>query len=180
MLLLGKKVAAFLPRHSCVWFISLGAEFFVPECHLFCFVFHLGLCFHAFPININALIVYFTEKLDLWEFSDQLLLLLLGAVLVSVMSGFFRDCTIWAPANGDVTQCFLKGNTQAAKKKKYLLVMLLELLQRVITVRVQLFCSWGKGLVIPFGKDFFSEPRALGGSFIWVVVYSNVSLDLRY
>ena len=118
MLLLGKKVAAFLPRHSCVWFISLGAEFFVPECHLFCFVFHLGLCFHAFPININALIVYFTEKLDPWEFSDELLLLLLGAVLVSVMSIFFRHCTIWAPANGDVTQCFLRGNTQAAKKKK--------------------------------------------------------------
>ena len=88
MLLLGQKVAAFLPRHSCVWFISLGAEFFVPECHLFCFVFHLGLCFHAFPININALIVYFTEKLDPWEFSDELLLLLLGAVLVSVMSIF--------------------------------------------------------------------------------------------
>ena len=34
--------------------------------------------------------------------------------------------------------------------------------------------------MIPFGKDFFSEPRALGGSFIWVVVYSNTSLDLRY
>ena len=117
--------------------------------------------------------MYFTEKLDPWEFSDELLLLLLGAVLVSVMSMFFRDCTIWAPANGDVTQCFVRGNTQAAKKK-------VELLQRVITVRVQLFCSWGKGLVIPFGKDFFSEPRALGGSFFWVVVYSNVSLDLRY
>ena len=66
------------------------------------------------------------------------------------------------------------------KKEKNLLVMLLELSQRVIAVRVQLFCSWGKELVIPFGKDFFSEPRALGGSFIWVVVYSNVSLDLRY
>ena len=34
--------------------------------------------------------------------------------------------------------------------------------------------------MIPLGKDFFSEPRALGGSFIWAVVYSNVSLDLRY
>ena len=99
--------------------------------------------------------MHFTEKLDPWEFSDELLLLLLGAVLVSVMSVLFRDCTIWAPANGDVTQCFLRGNTQAAKKKKNLLVMLLELSQRVITVRVQLFCSWGKGLVIPFGKDFF-------------------------
>ena len=75
---------------------------------------------------------------------------------------FFRDCTIWAPANGGVTQCFLRGNTQAAKKKKNLLVMLLGLSQRVITVTVQLFCSWGKGLVIPFGKDFFSEP--FGGS----------------
>ena len=72
--------------HSCVWFISLAAEFFVPEYHLFCFVFHLGLCFHAFSINVNALIVYFTEKLDPCEFSDELLLLLLGAVLVSVMS----------------------------------------------------------------------------------------------
>ena len=56
---------------------------------LFCFVFHLGLCFHAFPLNNNALIVYFTEKLDPWEFSDELLLLLLlGAVLVSVMCIF--------------------------------------------------------------------------------------------
>ena len=63
-------------------------------------------------------------------------------------------------------------------KKRNLLIMLLELSQRVITVRVQLFCSWGKGLVIHFGKDFFSEP--LGGSFFWVVVYSNVFLDLRY
>ena len=33
--------------------------------------------------------------------------------------------------------------------------MLLELSQRVITVRVQLLCSWLKGLVIHFGKDFF-------------------------
>ena len=55
---------------------------------LFCFVFHSGLCFHAFLININALIVYFTEKRDPWEFSDELLLLLLGAVFVSVMSIF--------------------------------------------------------------------------------------------
>ena len=50
-----------------------------------CFAFHLGLCFHAFPININALIVYFTEKLNSWEFTDELLLLLLGAVIMSVM-----------------------------------------------------------------------------------------------
>ena len=58
--------------------------------------------------------------------------------------------------------------------------MLLDFSQRVITVRVQLFCSRGKGLVIHFGRDFFSEP--LGVSFFWVVVYSksNVSLDLRY
>ena len=49
---------------------------------LFCFVFHLGLCFHAFPIIINALIVYFTEKLNSWEFTDELLLLLLGAVII--------------------------------------------------------------------------------------------------
>ena len=52
---------------------------------LFCFVCHLGLCFHAFPIIINALIVYFTEKLNSWEFTDELLLLLLGAVIMSVM-----------------------------------------------------------------------------------------------
>ena len=97
--------------------------------------------------------MYFTEKLDPWEFSDELLLLLLGAVLVSVMSIFFWDCTIWAPANGDVTQCFLRGNTQAAKKKKNLLVMLLELSQRVITVRVQLFCSW---VGDSFWQGFFS------------------------
>ena len=75
----------------------------------------MGLCFHAFFfININALIVYFTEKLDPWEFSDELLSLLLGAVLMSVMF-IFRDCTIWAPGNGGVTQCFLRGNTQVAK-----------------------------------------------------------------
>ena len=75
------------PCHSCVWFISLGAEFFVPECHLFCFVLFSiwGCVFMHFFININALIVYFTEKLDPWEFSDELLLLLLGAVLMSVM-----------------------------------------------------------------------------------------------
>ena len=52
---------------------------------LFCFVLNLGLCFHAFPIIINALIVYFTEKLISWEFTDELLLLLLGAVIMSVM-----------------------------------------------------------------------------------------------
>ena len=55
---------------------------------LFCFVFHLGLCFHAFAIDINAVIVYFTEKLDPWEFFAELLLLLFGAVLMSVMSIF--------------------------------------------------------------------------------------------
>ena len=160
------------PCHFCVWFISLRAEFFVPECHLFCFVFHLGLCFHAFPIIINALIVYFTEKLISWEFTDELLLLL-GAVIMRVMYKLLlRDCAVWAPANGGVIQCFLKRNTLAAKKeKKNLLVMLLELSQRscswcethgcnvasffcVITVRVQLFCSSGGG-VINFGKDFF-------------------------
>ena len=159
------------PCHTCVWFISLVAEFFVPECHLFCFVFHLGLCFHAFPIIINALIVYFTEKLISWEFTDELLLLL-GAVIMSVMYKLLlRDCAVWAPANGGVIQCFRKRDTLAAKKKKNLLVMLLELSQRscswcethecnvasffcVITVRVQLFCSLGGG-VIHFGKDFF-------------------------
>ena len=37
-------------------------------------------------IIIKALIVYFTEKLDSWEFTDELLLLLLlGAVIMSVM-----------------------------------------------------------------------------------------------
>ena len=139
---------------------------------LFCFVFHLGLCFHAFPIIINALIVYFTEKRISWEFTDELLLLLSGAVIMSVMYKLLlRDCAVWAPANGGVIQCFLKRNTLAAKKKKNLLVMLLELSQRscswcethecnvasffcVITVRVQLFCSLGGG-VIHFGKDFF-------------------------
>lgn len=86
---------------------------------LFCFVFHLGLCFHAFPININALIVYFTEKLISWEFTDELLLLLLGAVIMSVMYKLLlRDCAVWAPANGGVIQCFLKRNTLAAKKEK--------------------------------------------------------------
>ena len=85
---------------------------------LFCFSFGVMFPCISHKININALIVYFTEKLDPWEFSDELLLLLLGVVLVSVMSIFFRHCTIWAPANGDVTQCFLRGNTQAAKKKK--------------------------------------------------------------
>ena len=44
---------------------------------LFCFVFHLGLCFHAFFLNNNALIVYFTEKLDPWEFSDELIIIIL-------------------------------------------------------------------------------------------------------
>ena len=139
---------------------------------LFCFVFHLGLCFHAFPIIINALIVYFSEKLNSWEFTDELLLLLLGAVIMSVMYKLLlRDCAVWASANGGVTQCFLRRNTLAAKKKKTLLVMVLELSQRgcswcdthecsvasffcVITVRVQLFCSLGGG-VIHFGKDFF-------------------------
>ena len=107
------------PCHFCVWFISLWAEFFVPECHLFCFVFHLGLCFHAFPIIINALIVYFTEKLISWEFTDELLLLLLGAVIMRVMYKLLlRDCAVWAPANGVVIQCFLKRNTLAAKKEK--------------------------------------------------------------
>ena len=63
---------------------------------LFCFVFHLGLCFHAFPIIINALIVYFTEKLNSWEFTDALLLLLLGAVIMSVMYKLLlRDCAVW-------------------------------------------------------------------------------------
>ena len=108
------------PCHFCVWFISLRAEFFVPECHLFCFVFHLGLCFHAFPIIINALIVYFTEKLISWEFTDELLLLLLlEAVIMRVMYKLLlRDCAVWAPANGGVIQCFLKCNTLAAKKEK--------------------------------------------------------------
>ena len=42
-----------------------------------------------FPIIINALIVYFNEKRISWEFTDELLLLLLlGAVLMSVMSIF--------------------------------------------------------------------------------------------
>ena len=72
------------PCHSCAWFISLGAEFFVPECQLFCFVFHLGLCLHLFSINIDALIVYLTVKLNSWEFTVELLLLL-GAVIMSVM-----------------------------------------------------------------------------------------------
>ena len=43
--------------------------------------------------------------------------------------------------------------------------MHLELSQGVTTVTVQLFCSWGRGLVIHFGKDFFSEP--MGGLFFW-------------
>ena len=29
-----------------------------------------------------------------------------------------RDCAVWAPGNGGVTQCFLRCNTLAAKKKK--------------------------------------------------------------
>ena len=117
------------------------------------------------PRNINALIVYFTEKLDPWEFSDELLLLLLGAVLVSVMSIFFRHCTIWAPANGDVTQCFLRGNTQAAKKKK-------TYWSCCLSCRKGNYCKGptilllGKGLVIPFGKDFF-----LRTSSSWWVIY---------
>ena len=34
------------------------------------------------------------------------------------VTSIFRDCVIWAPANGGVTQCFLRGNTKAAKNKK--------------------------------------------------------------
>ena len=106
--------------------------------------------------------MYFTEKLNSWEFTYELLLLLLGAVIMSVMYKLLlRDCAVWASANGGVTQCFLRRNTLAAKKKKNLLVMLLELSQRgcswcdthecsvasffcVITVRVQLliFALW--------------------------------------
>ena len=63
--------------------------------------------------------MYFSEKLNSWEFTDELLLLLLGAVIMSVMYKLFlRDCAVWASANGGVTQCFLRRNTLAAKKKK--------------------------------------------------------------
>ena len=73
--------------------------------------------------------MYFTEKLNSWEFTDELLLL--GAVIMSVMYKLLlRDCAVWAPGNGGVTQCFLRCNTLAAQKKKNLLVMLLELSQR--------------------------------------------------
>ena len=93
------------PCHSCVWFISLGTEFFVPECHLFCFV--------LFSIW------GYVSMHNSWEFTDELLLLLLGAVIMSVMYKLLlRDCAVWAPANGGVTQCFLRRHTLAAKKKK--------------------------------------------------------------
>ena len=129
----------------------------------------MGLYFHAFPINSNALIVYFTEKLDPWEFSDELLLLLLGAALMSliyIIEGLCNlDTSKWL-----CKPVFSKRQHTGCKKEKNLLVMPLELSQKGITVRVQLFCSWGKGLVIHFGKDFYSLNLLVGHFFgLWCI-----------
>ena len=68
---------------------------------------------------------------------------------------FFRDCTIWAPANGGVTQCFLRGNTQAAKKKKNLLVMLLWVVAKGNYCNGSTILLLGEGVGDSFWQGFF-------------------------
>ena len=78
-----------------------------------------------------------------------------------------RDCTIQALANGSVTQCFIRGNTQAAKKKKKP-ISSPPLAFAKGPIFLSNYCKgptvllMGEGVMIHFGKDFLPEP--LSGS----------------